>query len=185
MTGFAIGLLAVTLSLDAFLASLGRGARGQSAGIGLALRTGAVFGAVEAVTPLIGWGLGVAALSHVASFDHWIAFGLLMAVGLRMALHGLKPPAPSPSAGRGTAVLLATAIGTSVDALAVGASLALLEVNIVAVALAVGISTLILSTAGVLTGKYLGQRFGGWAELLGGLVLIGLGFAILAEHLSV
>ncbi|MCU9838252.1 manganese efflux pump MntP family protein [Ruegeria sp. WL0004] len=124
-------------------------------------------------------------MSHVASFDHWIAFGLLMAVGLRMVLHGLKPPAPSPSAGRGTAVLLATAIGTSVDALAVGASLALLEVNIVAVALAVGISTLILSTAGVLTGKYLGQRFGGWAELLGGLVLIGLGFAILAEHLSV
>ena len=63
MTGFTIGLLAVTLSLDAFLASLGRGARGQSAGIGLALRTGAVFGAVEAVTPLIGWGLGVAALN--------------------------------------------------------------------------------------------------------------------------
>lgn len=185
MTGITVGLLAVTLSIDAFLAALGQGARARVSGLGMALRTGVVFGAVEAATPLIGWGLGSAASSHVEAIDHWIAFGLLFVVGLRMMLNALKERDQPRTHGHGTATLVATAFGTSVDALAVGASLALLDVNMIAVAITIGATTLVLSTAGVLAGKYLGDRLGRWAELLGGVALICLGLGILQDHLIV
>ncbi|AGT08089.1 manganese efflux pump MntP [Paracoccus aminophilus] len=185
MSPIAIGLLAVSMSVDAFIASLGRGAAvGLRPHFGQALRTGAIFGAVEALTPLIGWGLGMAAASYVEAIDHWIAFVLLGAVGLRMVLHALGRAADEPPRSASLWALVATAIGTSIDAMVVGVSLAFLDVNIIVIALAIGLATMAMSTTGILAGRFLGQKLGRVIEVLGGVVLIGLGTAILIEHLS-
>jgi putative Mn2+ efflux pump MntP len=185
MSPFAIGLLAVGMSIDALIASLGQGAGAARPGFLRALRTGLIFGGIETLTPLIGWLLGVVASQYVQTVDHWIAFGLLGGVGARMAFHALQraPDEPAPVRGTGWA-LIATAVGTSIDAMAVGVSLAFLDVNIIVIALAIGLATTLMSTTGVLAGRLLGARFGRWAEALGGLALIGLGSAILFEHLT-
>ncbi|MBN9271900.1 MAG: manganese efflux pump, partial [Mesorhizobium sp.] len=138
------------------------------------------------LTPLLGWLMGVAASQYVQHIDHWIAFVLLGGVGGRMALHAFQRDAavPAAPAGRSPMTLVATAIGTSIDAMAVGVSLAFLEVNIVVIALAIGAATTLMSTGGVLAGRFLGARFGRYAEIVGGLALIGLGVSILHEHLT-
>ena len=176
MTPLAILTLAIALSADAFVAALGRGAQLRP-GFTAALGTGAVFGAVEALTPLLGWAAGLAAAQHVAAVDHWIAFALLALVGGRMIAHARTDAAPG-----GTAALLFTAVGSSVDAFAVGISLAVLGTPILPVMLAVGLASMAMATLGMLAGRSLGHRFGRLAEVAGGLALIALGTAILAQH---
>ena len=189
MSPAAIVILAVGMSIDAFIASIGRGARLRQARFLEALRTGLVFGAIETLTPVIGWTLGLAASRYVAAVDHWIAFLLLAFVGGRMVVHAMRSPDIDAGAEaqpeRGLATLLATAIGTSIDAMAVGVSLAFLEVNIVIVAAAIGLATFLMSTGGMLMGRFVGARFGAYAEIAGGLALIGLGLSILHTHLTV
>jgi len=175
------------MSIDAFVAALGRGAVTHGATFPTALRTGLVFGAVEAATPVIGWMLGVAAGRYVAAVDHWIAFGLLAAVGGRMIFHALIRPKAEPlrrARGAAAAGLVATALGASLDAMAVGVSLSFVDVDIVTIALAIGLATTVMATTGMLAGRALGASFGRVAEVAGGMVLIGLGFAILQSHLG-
>jgi putative Mn2+ efflux pump MntP len=149
-----------------------------------ALRTGAVFGIIEAMTPLIGWAAGVAASGLVQSIDHWIAFCLLAAVGGRMVYEALWSNNRIERTGRSLGVLAAAAVGTSLDAMAVGVSLAFLDVNIVVIALAVGLATFVLTTSGTLIGRYVGQQFGRFAEVAAGVALVLIGTAILIEHLT-
>ena len=184
MTPVAIGLLALTMSLDSFVVALSRGAAHRDGRLGTALRMGAVFGLVEAVTPLLGWTLGMAAASYVQMVDHWIAFGLLSGVGLRMLLAAASrsPTAPPRQAGLGGLFLVA--LGTSVDAMAVGISLAFVPVNILVVALTIGCVTAVLSVVGILFGRYLGRRIGPLAEAAGGVILIAFGITILISHLT-
>jgi putative Mn2+ efflux pump MntP len=188
MSPASIAILAVGMSIDAFIASIGRGARLRRTRLAEALRTGLVFGAIETLTPVIGWTLGLAASRRVAAIDHWIAFLLLAFVGSRMVVHAMRAPSTKAETTaqpeRGLATLLATAIGTSIDAMAVGVSLAFLEVNIVIVAAAIGLATFLMSTGGMLMGRLVGARFGRWAEISGGLALIGLGLSILHTHLT-
>lgn len=183
MSPMTIGLLAVSMSVDAFIASLGKGAAERRPSFGHALRTGAIFGTVEAITPILGWALGIAASQYVEAVDHWIAFALLGAVGVHMALQAFSPEARS--AGTSGWAVIATAIGTSIDAMAVGVSLAFLQVNILVVALCIGLATMVMSSTGILAGRFLGRRFGRVVEVAGGLALIGLGSVILFEHLTV
>lgn len=188
MSPAAIAILAIGMSIDAFIASIGRGARLRQARFLEALRTGLVFGAIETLTPVIGWTLGLAASRYVAAVDHWIAFLLLAFVGGRMVVHAMRAPSVEADTAaqpeHGLATLLATAIGTSIDAMAVGVSLAFLEVNIAVVAAAIGLATFLMSTGGMLMGRFVGARFGRWAEIAGGLALIGLGLSILHTHLT-
>lgn len=186
MTPVSIAVLAVGMSVDALLASLGRGAVAQRPRFAEALRTGAIFGIVEAITPLIGWAAGFAASQYVAAVDHWIAFVLLGIVGGRMVLHSLKPTAERTAESQGNSLwtVMATAIGTSIDAMAVGVSLAFLDVNIVVVALAIGFATFLMSTGGMMAGNLIGAKFGRWAERVGGMALVGLGISILFSHLT-
>lgn len=186
MSPTSVAVLAIGMSVDALLVAVGRGAGLRRPRLAGALRTGLVFGLVETVTPLIGWAAGVAANHYVAAVDHWIAFGLLALVGGRMVASGLAQPDAEarPAADGSLLTLMATAIGTSIDAMAVGVSLAFLEVNIVVVALAIGTATFLMSTGGMLAGRLIGPRFGRWAEALGGLALIGLGLSILVSHLT-
>ena len=184
MSPFAIIILAVSMSVDAFAVSVGRGAAIGRPRFSETLRTGAVFGVVEAITPVIGWAAGVAASSFVEAVDHWIAFGLLGAVGLHMLFSALAKKEQEAPVGRSMTVLLATAIGTSLDAMAVGVSLAFLDVNIVVIAIAIGLATFLMSSGGMLVGRLIGERFGRIAEGVAGVALVLLGASILIEHLG-
>ena len=180
-------LLAVAMSTDAFAAAVGKGTVLQNPRWREALRTGVIFGTIEALTPIIGWLLGLAAAKYVTAWDHWIAFVLLAALGLRMILAGLKVPKEddSPRPSRHSFWLLAvTGFATSIDAMAVGVGLAFLNVNIVPIAAAIGLTTFLMVTAGVMLGRMLGAVAGKRAEIVGGLLLIGIGTAILYEHLA-
>ena len=186
MSPFTIAVLAVSMSVDAFAVSVGRGAAIGRPRLSETLRTGVVFGVVEAITPIIGWAAGVAASSFVEAVDHWIAFGLLAAVGLHMLFSALaKREAGKVAVSRSMAVLVATAIGTSLDAMAVGISLAFLDVNIVVIAMAIGLATFLMSSGGMVIGRLIGERFGRAAEAVAGVALVGLGASILYEHLLV
>ena len=170
------------MSVDAFIASVGKGAKTKRPNFGNAIRTGAIFGVIEAITPLIGWSAGVAASQYVAAVDHWIAFALLAAVGTHMILQAQSAEDhDAPSVTLWATVV--TAIGTSLDAMAVGVSLAFLDVNIFLMALVIGLTTMMMSSAGILAGRFLGRRFGRIAETVGGVALCGLGLTILIEHL--
>lgn len=186
MSPIATGVLAVSMSLDALIAAIGRGAVARRPSLSEAVKTGLVFGVIEMLTPLIGWALGTAASQWIQSVDHWVAFALLAGVGGRMILQALRPEAATPdtTTARPALGLLATAVGTSIDAMAVGVSLAFLDVNILVVAAAIGFATMVMTITGVLAGKYLGARFGRYAEIVGGVALIGLGGKILIDHLG-
>lgn len=188
MSPITILLLSLSLSADAFAAAIGRGAVHRPT-LSAAVRAGLVFGIIEAVTPVIGWALGLAAADFVQSVDHWIAFGLLGMVGGKMVWEATRPVSPDDAAparprSRGRLALVATAVGTSLDAAAVGVSLAFLGVNIGVIALSIGLTTFVLATLGMLIGRVAGARLGPAAELIGGLLLIGMGTRILLEHLG-
>lgn len=170
--------------MDAFAASIGRGAgHGERIKFTQALRTGAVFGTIEAITPLVGWGIGVAASGFVQAVDHWIAFFLLGCVGVHMIYAALHQKEEKTANGS-LAALMVTAVGTSLDAMAVGVSLAMLNVNIIVVAIAVGLATFIFSAGGTLLGRLVGARLGQFAEIAAGIALFGIGLKILIEHLT-
>jgi manganese efflux pump family protein len=186
MSPVALVLLALAMSTDAFAAAVGKGAALHKPRLREALRTGVVFGSIEALTPVVGWALGRAAAGYIAAWDHWVAFVLLGVLGLRMVRHGLaapEPDVPKPDS-HSLRLLMLTGLATSIDALAVGVGLAFLDVNILVAAAAIGMSTLVLATLGVLLGRVLGALAGQRAEVAGGLVLIGVGAAILVEHLG-
>ena len=191
MTPVAIAILSLSMSADAFAAAIGRGAQHRPT-LPQALRSGLVFGVIEAVTPLIGFALGIAAAGFVAAVDHWIAFGLLGAVGGKMIWEALKVEdepdeevEATTAVSRGLIALVATAVGTSIDAGAIGVSLALLGENIWLIAACIGFTTFTLATLGLLIGKAAGTRLGKVVELVGGFALIALGLKILLEHLGV
>ncbi|MDG5489609.1 manganese efflux pump MntP family protein [Sphingomonas sp. BGYR3] len=188
MTPLSITLLSFSMSADAFAASVGRGAASRPS-LTAALRGGLVFGVVEAITPLIGWTLGLIAAGWVEAVDHWIAFGLLTLVGGHMILQSFgtdEDPATdaTPAIVRrgGAPALVATAIGTSIDAAAIGVGLAFIGVNIWLIAASIGMTTFAMTTIGLYLGGSVGTRLGKRVELLGGVMLIGIGLFILADH---
>ena len=187
MNLLSIALLALAMSTDAFAAAVGKGAALQRPRWREALRTGAIFGSIEAVTPIAGWGLGLTAANYVQTWDHWIAFVLLVGLGLRMIYAGLQAPdvqEPDKPDRHSFWVLAVTGFATSIDAMAVGAGLAFLDVNILPVAAAIGFATFVMVTLGVMVGRVLGAVLGKRAEIIGGLVLLGIGGTILYEHLK-
>ncbi len=185
MNIYATCILAFAMSMDAFAASIGKGASLERPGMREALRTGMIFGTVEAITPLIGWAAGFAASKYVMAWDHWIAFTLLAVLGGRMIRQGWsKPQNQALPVKHSFCVLVMTAIATSLDALAVGVGLSVLQVDIVTTALVIGLMTLVMASCGVLLGRFIGPAMGRWAEVLGGVVLVGIGCTILFEHLG-
>lgn len=174
------------MSTDAFAAAIGKGSSLHKPRLSEALRTGLIFGVIEAITPVIGWAIGQAASSYVTEWDHWIAFVLLLGLGLHMIYAGFKPEqdADDKPSQHSFFVLALTAVATSIDALAVGVGLAFVNVDIVVAAAAIGIATLTMVTLGTLLGRMLGSLVGKRAEIVGGVVLIVVGATILHEHLS-
>lgn len=189
MSLLSIILIALAMSTDAFAAAVGKGAAMHKPRFPDALRAGVIFGTIEGLTPVIGWLLGLAAAKYISEWDHWIAFTLLSILGMHMIYAGLKPESAEGSpdgVGRrdGFWSLAATGLATSIDAMAVGVGLAFMDVNIAFVALVIGLTTLVMVTIGIMLGRVLGNLAGKRAEILGGIVLIAVGSAILYEHLS-
>jgi putative Mn2+ efflux pump MntP len=179
-------LLAFAMSTDAFAAAIGKGATLSKPRIREALRIGIIFGVIEGLTPVVGWALGRAASQYVSEWDHWIAFTLLVVLGLRMVRAGVVGPEPdTPKPESHSFWLIAvTAIATSIDAMAVGVGLAFVDVDIVFTAAAIGLTTTLMVIFGVMLGRVLGSIAGRGAEIFGGVLLIGIGAFILYEHLS-
>lgn len=188
MSPLSILLIGFAMSTDAFAAAIGKGAAMRKPRFPDALRAGLIFGVIEAITPVIGWLLGRAALQYVEAFDHWIAFGLLGALGLHMIINGVRPDDGSDAEDTGKHHgfwrLAVTGLATSIDAMAVGIGLAFVDVHIGVMALVIGLCTFSMVTAGVMLGRVLGNLVGKRAEIIGGIILIIIGTTILYEHLS-
>jgi putative Mn2+ efflux pump MntP len=187
MNFLATAALALAMSTDAFAVAVGKGAALQRPHLREALRTGAIFGVIEGLTPVIGWAMGHFAAPYVEAWDHWIAFTLLGVLGLRMIREGLSnaddEEGEKPSS-HSFWLLAVTGFATSIDAMAVGVGLAFIDANIVTTAGAIGLSTFIMVTLGVMVGRGLGKLVGKRAEVVGGLVLIAIGSLILYEHIG-
>ncbi|MEQ2024556.1 manganese efflux pump MntP [Xenorhabdus szentirmaii] len=186
-------ILALALSMDAFAAAVGKGASLQKPNFREAIRTGFIFGLIEALTPLIGWSLGLYASQYIMEWDHWVAFSLLVILGGRMISESFQhepettdktTPQHHGSKRHSSMSLILTAIATSLDAMAIGIGLAFLQVDILHTAMTIGLTTMIMATFGMLIGRYIGPLLGKKAEMVGGLVLIAIGFNILFEHLN-
>ena len=148
-----------------------------------ALKIGIAFGFFQALMPVIGWTLGLTFKDYIMAFDHWIAFGTLGAIGLKMIIESLKTKNKKPLEINSIWLILSLSIATSIDALIVGISFAFLQVNILKTIIIIGGITLFISMVGFRMGKSLGSVFGRRAEFIGGLVLIGIGTNILIHHL--
>ena len=184
MDFITIILLAVGLSMDAFAVSISSGIILKRPTISHALRMALFFGGFQALMPAIGWLLGLGLKDYISNFDHWIAFVLLLLIGGKMiyeALYSKEEDVRSDPTK--FFVLLMLAIATSIDALAVGVSFALLLTSIVVPITIIGITTFIFSFIGVFLGQHLGSLFGNKVEILGGVILIGIGSKILFEHI--
>jgi len=180
-------LLAFAMSTYDFAAAAGKRTRLYKPRFSDALRTGIIFGVIEAITPLIGWLIGSAAAKYVQEWDHWLAFVMLSVLGLLMIRNALRSQseeqASEPPRKHSFWNLALTGFATSIDAMAVGVSLAFIDNNIFITASVIGLATLLMVTIGVMLGRVLGKFVGRRAEIFGGLVLIGVGTSILFEHL--
>ncbi len=189
--GFAeLLLLAVGLSMDAFAVSVCKGLCMKKADIKSMAICGAWFGGFQGLMPLIGFFLGTLFADAIVAIDHWVAFVLLVLIGANMLKEALSKPETDSCDIDGVDLSVKTmfvmAVATSIDALAVGISLAMAgDVNILAAVLLIGAITFILSAAGVKVGNVFGSRFEKKAQLLGGVILVLLGTKILLEHLGV
>jgi manganese efflux pump family protein len=178
----ALLALAFGLAMDAFAVSVAQGAARRT-GIRGALAIGAAFGVAQGLMPLIGWALGTAFAGWIGRIDHWIAFVLLGVLGGKMLREGLAGHGATPAPALIGWTLLGAAIATSIDAAAAGITLPMLGSPIATACLVIGTVTAALCVAGVLIGQASGGRLGKAAEILGGLVLIGIGVKVLVEHL--
>ncbi|MGO4222634.1 manganese efflux pump MntP family protein [Lysobacter sp. TAF61] len=187
MNPVSIVLLGLAMSTDAFAAALGKGAGMLRPRWPEALRIGLIFGVVEGITPVIGWLLGSAASRYIEAWDHWIAFGMLGVLGLHMIYKAAtdQDAAEAAATGRlgGIWSVALTGLATSIDAMAVGVGLAFVDVNILVVAVVIGLCTLTMVTLGIMAGRALGMLIGKRAEMAGGVILILVGATILYEHL--
>jgi len=179
-------LLAVGLSMDAFAVSICKGLSMKKAGLREGAICGAWFGGFQALMPLIGYFLGALFAQAIEAFDHWIAFGLLSIIGINMLKEASCKCCEEHDADLSWRSMLVMAIATSIDALAVGISLAMAgDVNIVTAVLLIGVVTFAMSASGVKIGNIFGSRFEKKAQAAGGIILIALGVKILLEHLGV
>ena len=184
MVLLTIVVIAIGLAMDAFAVSIVSGAAYKQLNIKHAFRLALFFGGFQAFMPIIGFLAGLTVKQHIANYDHWVAFGLLSAVGAKMIYESTKiKPADENSQLFNIPVLLALSVATSIDALAVGITLSLLRIPIVTAAVIIGLVTFALSYIGVFIGKNFGHFFENKIEALGGLILIAIGFKILLEHL--
>ena len=182
-------LIGVGLSMDAFAVSICKGLGMSRLNMRQAAAISLFFGGFQALMPLIGWALGSQLTDFITPIDHWIAFGLLAFVGGKMLWDAFHEDDEDEGVQTDEKLdlkeLLMLAIATSIDALAVGITFAFLQVAIVPSITIIGLTTFVISFAGVAVGHFFGARFEKPATIVGGVVLILIGVKILLEHLGV
>lgn len=182
-------LTGVGLAMDAFAVSICKGLGMTKVNKKQALIIGLFFGGFQALMPTIGWFLGTGFEHYIKSIDHWIAFGLLAYIGIKMIVEALKPERDGEVMEKDAPLnikeMFSLAIATSIDALAVGISFAFLNYPIASAAAIIGITTFVISIIGVCIGNFFGTRYKKKAEIVGGIILILIGLKILLEHLEI
>jgi putative Mn2+ efflux pump MntP len=177
-------LISIGLAMDALAVSLCIGATGQIANLRGKIRLAAHFGIFQSGMTALGWLAGETVVHYVENFDHWIAFILLAYVGISLIRSGFDKDAQAfeqdPSTGK---VLVILSFATSIDAFAVGLSLPFLKVPVLLSVVMIGLVALLLSVLGLLAGTRLEETFGKRMEILGGLILLGIGIRVLITHL--
>ena len=183
MSLLEIFLIGVGLAMDAFAVSICKGLSYKEMSWKKALLPGVYFGVFQALMPIIGYFLGSRFKNIIESYDHWVAFGFLLVIGIGMIKESREEAKADSSLTFKSMVPLAVA--TSIDALAVGISFGIMDVNIWLAAGMIGITTFVISTLGFKVGNMFGAKFKSGAEILGGIILILIGVKILLEHLGI
>ncbi len=186
MSTVDIIVIAIALSMDAFAVSMCKGLSVRELKLKHMIITGLYFGGFQGLMPAIGYILGNQFSTFITGFDHWIAFGLLVIIGISMIKEALGEP-EELNDSFGFKTMLPLAVATSIDALAVGVNFAFLNLNVtglITAVLSIGVITFTLSAIGVKIGNIFGTKYKAKAEIFGGVVLIILGCKILAEHLG-
>jgi len=186
MSPLTIFLIALGLSFDTFAVSVSNGLSISNIHFRQAIGIAMVLAVFQAGMPVVGWIAGLQVEHLIRNYDHWIAFGLLLILGVRMIIESFK----EPDAGKkridrlSTFLLIGMATATSIDALVVGITFAFSEVNILLSVIIIGAITFLAAMLGMLFGKKVGERTGNRVEIIGGLILIGIGVKILVSHLT-
>ena len=183
MNFIALIFTAFALSMDAFAVSITKGMTIKNLKKSTALKMALAFGVFQGAMPLLGWALGISFESYIKSIDHWIAFILLGFIGFNM-IKGFFDDRKEENASE-LEFSATTAVATSIDALAVGISFAFLNVSIIPAASIICIITFLVCVVGVFVGNKVGDIFNGYAELVGGVILILIGFNIFNEHTQI
>ena len=175
-------LISIALAMDSFVVSVTGGALKKKVTQLDALKVGLVFGGFQAIMPLIGYYLSITVISFIENVDHWIAFGLLVVIGIKLLYEGIRGEEGEINLFNNKNLVI-LGIATSIDALAVGLSIVTLELPLITTIVSIGIVAFVFSYVGVLIGKKLGVLIKRSACVLGGVILIGIGVKILLEHL--
>jgi len=186
MSWFALFIIAVGLSMDAFAVAVCQGLSMDKVKLRSMVMVGLYFGIFQAAMPLIGYLIGAQFADKIVAFDHWIAFILLGIIGGRMIKGSFEScDEKQDAASLQFKDMLPLALATSIDALAVGVSFAFLSIDIAPAVSFIGVTTFLLSAAGVKIGGIFGAKYKSKAELAGGIILILMGLKILLEHLGI
>ena len=178
--------LALALAMDAFAVAIVTGLTLKPLTGRQVFRLSFHFGLFQALMPVLGWSVGAAMYRYISRFDHWIAFGLLTFIGIRMMAEASREPvarrpATDPTTGWDLVML---SVATSIDALAVGLSLAMVRAGIVLPAVVIGLVAATMTVVGMVLGRKVGTLWGRRVEVVGGLILIAIGINILLSHLG-
>ena len=183
MSILSIGLVALGLAMDAFSVAICKGLSMKKFELKKSVIIGLYFGVFQGIMPIIGYMLGETFVNVIEKYDHWIAFALLLFIGINMIREAFdKDEAVNEQVDFKSMIWLA--IATSIDALTVGVTFSFLKVNILFAALLIGLITYILSIVGVIIGNKFGAKYKAGAEVTGGLILIIMGIKIVVEHLG-
>ena len=185
MDFLTITFIAIGLAMDCFAVSITSGITIKNLKVNNALQIALFFGSFQAIMPVVGWFAGRGLRDFITGVDHWVAFGLLGLIGLKMIYESTKLQSDKKEINPlNLYVLSILSLATSIDALAVGVSFAFLKISLVMSMIIIGTITFILSFIGVFVGNRTGHFFENKIELAGGLILIGIGTKILLEHLA-
>ncbi len=185
MTFLELMTIGIGLAMDAFAVSVCKGLSMKRLTVAKMSKVGFYFGFFQAAMPMLGYFLGVGFKESITSIDHWIAFILLGLIGGNMIKEALGDEQEDCDDDLSFKTMLMLAIATSIDALAIGVTFAFLNVNIYLACAIIGVTTFIISVAGVKIGNVFGLRYKAKAELAGGIILILMGLKILLEHLAI
>ena len=185
MGAIEILLISIGLAMDAFAVSVCKGLAMKKMSWKKAIIIGLYFGIFQAVMPVIGYFLGTTFERFITYVDHWVAFILLVGIGINMVKEAFNKESENRNDNVDVKTMLVLSIATSIDALAIGITFACLKIQIVMPVITIGLITFIISVIGVKIGNRFGDKYGKKAEIMGGVILILLGIKILLEHLGI